>query len=63
MQVHLELLGVPNTYVYVRRDSDFAARVQKLRWMGLDDEADQLFDRCGSDRLCEVLVSTAPDTD
>ena len=63
MQLCLEIPGVPNACVHVHADHHFAALIQKLRWMGLDDEAEELFERFGGDGLCEFLVSTAPYTD
>ena len=60
---YLEFQSVPDAPIRVRSADGFVALIQKLRWVGLDEEADELFASLHDDWPCEALVSTVPDTD
>jgi len=61
MQQYLEIPSDPGFPLLVRAADGFVARIQKLRWMGLDDEAEALLQDLRDDCL-EALVPI-PDTD
>ena len=59
----LELQSIPEAPVCARAADGFVALIQKLRWMGLDEEAEELFAYFHDDWPFEALVSAVPDTD
>ena len=61
MLQYLEIPSDPGFPHFVRAADGFVARIQKLRWMGLDEEAEALLQDLRDDCL-EALVSV-PDTD
>jgi hypothetical protein len=60
---YLEFQSVPGAPVCARAAVGFVALVQKLRWMGLDEEAEELFAHFHDDWPSEAVVSIVPDTD
>jgi hypothetical protein len=63
MLQYLEFESVRETPASARGADGFVALIQKLRWMGLDEEAEELFTGFGDDWPPQALVSTIPDTD
>jgi hypothetical protein len=57
MQAHLEFKNFPENFARQRKTEFLATRIRKLRWMGLDKEAEKLtavLSRLESD---DVLIS------
>ena len=52
-----------DVHVKDRLAAEFRKRIVKLRWMGLDDEAERLQHVLRSMRLNDVLLSEPRDTD
>jgi hypothetical protein len=63
MWVYLKPRSIADAPVCLRAADGFVALIHKLRWMGLDEEAEDLFAYFHDDWPCEALVSTVPDTD
>jgi len=60
---YLDLRSIPDAPACPRAADGFVALIQKLRWIGMDEEAEDLFARFHDDWPVEVLVSIVPDTD
>jgi hypothetical protein len=59
MQPHLELTEI----AMASAGAAIVGRFHKLRWMGLDAEAEELFAHFHDDWPSEAVVSIVPDTD